>query len=270
MLILLDIDGTLIGESGQVADEIWSEVDRLRAAGARMAVCTGRTHEGVALEIARRLDPSAPHIFHNGALVCTAEGEVLDSSPISRGALSTLVSHARGTGKTLELYTTGGIFVDRITPACARHADVLDIEVSERNLRDVLENEQVIRAHWILRPAQFDSALEASRSIEGVNASSATSPALPGSVFISVTDARASKGSGAIFAAEHLGLELGGVIGVGDSDSDVPMLERVGHPFIMGDATADLRERFPCVGPVAEHGLLEALAYADRMLERAS
>ena len=52
-LILLDIDGTLIGSSGTVKDCVWDAADRVREAGVRLAVCTGRPCGGVAQKVAR-------------------------------------------------------------------------------------------------------------------------------------------------------------------------------------------------------------------------
>jgi Cof subfamily protein (haloacid dehalogenase superfamily) len=256
----LDIDGTILGPSGGVDDAIWPVVERVRDAGVRLAVCTGRTHAGVALRIARRLDASAPHIFHNGALITTANGELLDSTPLGADVLERLVEHARKLGATIEFYTTGDVFVDEITPECARHAEVLDISPIARDLERVLAQEEVIRAHWILAPDLVAAALDV--ALPACNASTATSPALPDSAFISVTSADASKGTGAVFAANHLGVDLVDVVGVGDSPSDVPMLEQVGHPFVMADGAPALCERFRVCGPVTENGVIEALEFA--------
>lgn len=261
-LVLLDIDGTIIGPDGGVADAIWPVAERVREAGVRLAVCTGRTHAGVALDIARRLDAGAPHIFHNGALVSTADGELLDTAPLGQNVLRKLVGHARRLDATIEFYTTGEVFVDEITPKCARHAEVLEIEPVARDLEQVLAEEEVIRAHWIIEPELLDEALAV--ELPSCNASSATSPALPSMAFISVTSTEASKGTGARFAAKHVGVDLSEVVGVGDSMSDIPMLEAVGHPFAMADGDPKVCAKFPCVGPLGENGVIEALEYALR------
>jgi Cof subfamily protein (haloacid dehalogenase superfamily) len=265
-LVLLDIDGTMLGPGGVVDDAIWSVVERLRDAGLRLAVCTGRPHTGVAGDIAERLDASAPHIFHNGALIITADGDLLESHALGKDVLEKLVSHARQLGAIIELYTTGNIFVDEITARCARHAEVLGISPVARDLEDVLENEVVIRAHWMVAHDQVEAALAV--DLPACNASSSSSPALPDSTFISVTHADASKGTGAAFAAKHLGVELADVVGVGDSQNDLPMLEVVGHPFVMADCAPELCERFRMCGSVDDNGVIEALEFALRRFER--
>lgn len=261
MLVLLDIDGTLIGPGGDVSKTIWPVAERLRRRGARIAVCTGRTHAGVAMRIAERLDPGAPHVFHNGALVTTTHGEVLHTAPLGAETLVRLKDHARELDATIEFYTPDAIFVDAITPECRVHADVLEIEPVERDLDEVIGAEGVIRAHWIVDAESIDDAvaLELPDAQVGV----ATSPALPDSVFASVTRADSDKGSGARFAAQYLGYDVAEAVAVGDSVGDIPLLEAVGYPFAMGDGHAEVIDgTYPLLGGIDEDGVIEALEFA--------
>src|SRR5690606_34529780 len=107
-LVLLDLDGTVIGLDGQVSPEVWEAAARAREAGVRIAVCTGRAACGVALDVAKRLDPDAPHIFHNGALMLAGE-EVLLCEELPAEPLREVVAHARQHTLTVELYTTHDI-----------------------------------------------------------------------------------------------------------------------------------------------------------------
>jgi hypothetical protein len=261
MLVLLDIDGTLIGPDGDVSPAIWPVAERLRDAGGRISVCTGRTHAGVAIRIAERLDPEAPHVFHNGALVTTANGRVLHTAPLDEVTLGRLKDHARELGATLEFYTPEAIYVDEITPECRIHADVLEIEPVERDLEDVIGAEEVIRAHWIVDEDTIEAAVRL--DLPDAQVGVATSPALPQSVFASVTRADSDKGSGARFAAEYLGLDVSDAIGVGDSVGDIPLLDAVGFPFAMGDGHAEVVSgAYPLLAGVEDDGVIEALEFA--------
>ncbi|MGM0556985.1 MAG: HAD-IIB family hydrolase [Myxococcota bacterium] len=261
MLVLLDIDGTLIGPDGDVSPAIWPVTEELRAAGGRIAVCTGRTHAGVALRIAERLDPEAPHVFHNGALVTTATGEVLYTAPLDVGTLERLVAHARRLGATIEFYTPDAIYVDEITPECRVHAEVLEIEPVERDLDEVMGAEDVIRAHWIVDRDTIEAAV--ALDLPDAQVGVATSPALPDSVFASITRADADKGSGARFAAEYLGYDVADAVGVGDSVGDIPLLDAVGFPYAMGDGHAEVIDgTYPLLAGVDDDGVIEALEFA--------
>jgi hypothetical protein len=270
MLLLLDIDGTLVGPAGDVSATIWPVAEQVRTLGGRIAVCTGRTHEGVAMRIAERLDPGAPHVFHNGALVTTATGDVLHTAPLDEASLRKLADHARELGATIEFYTPDAIYVDAITPECRVHADVLDIEPVERDLDRVIGAEDVIRAHWIVDADTIDQAV--ALDLPNAEVGVATSPALPDSVFASVTRADVDKGTGARFAADYLGYDIGDTLGVGDSVGDIPLLEVVGFPFAMGDGHDELVERgFPLLDGIDEDGVIEALEFAlGRLAARSS
>ena len=55
----------IVGASGIVHPKVWAAVERAQEAGIRLALCSGRAAFGVALEYARRLDPSGWHMFQN-------------------------------------------------------------------------------------------------------------------------------------------------------------------------------------------------------------
>jgi len=68
-LVGIDVDGTLLGSSGNVHPEVWGVAQRARTAGIHLALCSGRPAFGLALEYARRLDADGWHVFQNGASI---------------------------------------------------------------------------------------------------------------------------------------------------------------------------------------------------------
>lgn len=261
-LVFLDLDGTIIGEDGGVSARLWAALDEARARGLVLAACTGRACQGVAQRIARRLGPDTPHIFHNGALVARASGEVLQSHALEPEHLLRLVAHARKLEETIEFYTADAIYVERNSWPCRHHAEVLDIEVTERDLEDVARNERVLRAHWIVAPERLDAAL--ALDLPGCQVGTASSPALPESLFASITRDGVTKGSAARFVADHLGISPGDAMAIGDSMGDLPVLEVVGHPRVMGDCDEALRARFETLPGIAGDGAAEGIAQAMR------
>ena len=94
-LVLLDLDGTVVGSSGQVLACVWEAADKLNRAGVRLAVCTGRPRGGVAKKIAERLGPNSPHIFQNGAMTAYADGDVVELHALKEASTRALIAHAR-------------------------------------------------------------------------------------------------------------------------------------------------------------------------------
>lgn len=261
-LVLLDLDGTIIGLDGDVSDNIWQAVHTARAAGVIIATCTGRPCQGAAQKIALRLGSTTPHIFHNGALIANANGQILQAHTLAPEVLIKLALHARSIGATIEFYTTSETFVDHATERCIHHAEVLDITVIERDLLEVAHTLPVLRAHWILAPTQLDAALACQPS--GTQIGTATSPALPESIFASVTSEGISKGSAAREIAQILNYRLADVMAIGDSGSDIPALEIVGHPRVIGGSPTELTTKYPVLPTIEEDGVVSALQEASQ------
>jgi hydroxymethylpyrimidine pyrophosphatase-like HAD family hydrolase len=83
-LIGIDVDGTLVGSSGIVPEFVWEAAERARAAGIRLALCSGRPAFGTAREYARRLDAEGWHMFQNGASVVYLPTGDSRSTPLPR------------------------------------------------------------------------------------------------------------------------------------------------------------------------------------------
>ncbi len=261
-LVILDLDGTVIGASGQVVPSVWEAAESARAAGVKISVCTGRPGLGVALRIARRLGPNVPHVFQSGAHLAFSDGETLMASSLREAAALKLVQHARELGLVLELYTPQHMYVERRTLISEAHAAMIGVGALVRDLAEVAQLEPVIRAQWVLTADQEPRAM--TLRVDDVQVSRATSPAQPGTLFISLTRRGTSKGSAVLALCRHLRIPVDRVMAVGDSSGDLPMLEQVGYPLVVGNAEAALLERFPVLADAEDGGVVEALAMAVR------
>ncbi len=261
-LVILDLDGVVIGASGQVIASVWEAAEAARDAGVKIAVCTGRPGLGVALRAARRLGPNVPHVFQSGAHIAFPDGETLMASSLREAAALKLVQHARELGLVLELYTPNHMYVERRTLMSETHAKMIGVPALVRDLAEVAQSEPVIRAQWVLTPDQEAQAL--ALRVPDVQVSRATSPAQPGTAFVSLTRKGVSKGSAVLTLCKHLRVPVEKVMAVGDSTGDLPMLELVGYPIVVGNAEPTLLERFPSVVDAESGGVVQALAMAVR------
>lgn len=256
-MIFLDLDGTLIGPEKGVRPSVMSALEKSRDDGVKMAVCTGRTSRGLAGRIGAQLAPDGPHIYESGAAIVSGSGEVLEAHSLRVADALALAQHARKADAVIEFYTADGIFVSKLNRDCAEHAEALDIDVEEADLLDVARETPVIRAHWIATPDTIDEAL--SLRLDGVHVAVASSPVLPRNVFASVTRDDIDKGTAARRVAQIWGVDLDDCYAVGDSVGDLPVLQVVGHPFVMANAPAELRERFDTLPSVDDDGILRLL-----------
>lgn len=261
-LVILDLDGTLIGASGKVLPCVWASVERARESGVRFAVCTGRPGFGVAAQVARRLDPDTPHVFQSGAQVAYLDGNTVQASALKEAQLRALVKASRDLGAVLELYTPQNLYVERTTDLSQAHAKMIGVTAIVRDLQEVAAQEPVVRGQWVVPSERLDDVLGA--RVDGIESSVATSPALGGAVFVSLTRSGVSKRSAVELLCARLEIDPRHAMAVGDSAGDLGMLEAVGLPRVMGNATPDLRERFAegVLGDVEACGVSEALEQA--------
>lgn len=263
-LVILDVDGTLVGTSGQVEPCVWDAVERAREAGVRMAVCTGRPGTGIAARIARRLDPDTPHIFQNGAQVTYVDGETLFVSALKEMACKSLIQRAREENAVLEMYTPDGLYVERRTDISEAHAKMIGVTAIVTDLTELLQTEPIVRAQWVvpLERAQEFAGIQ----VDGTSTSMATSPALPGTAFLSITRTGVDKGSAVRWLIERLELDRSHVMAVGDSVGDGPMLAEVGFPRVMANGHAEMLASYPdgVLPSVEACGVVEALDDAIR------
>lgn len=260
-LVVLDLDGTVIGANGQVMACVWEAAERVTDAGIKIAVCTGRPGLGITMRVAERLGPNVPHIFQSGAHIAYASGQTFKACALKEAAARVLLGYARKRGYVLEVYTPSSLYVERKTSMSEAHAKMIGVTALVRDLEDVITNEPVVRAQWVVPLSQADEVI--GLEVPGVEVSTATSPALSTAAFVSVTGKGVSKASATRDLAELLKVKLENVMAVGDSLGDVPMLDIVGHPMVMSNSAPELLERFDEVaGDVADCGVVVALEQA--------
>jgi Cof subfamily protein (haloacid dehalogenase superfamily) len=261
-LICVDVDGTLIGASGEVAPEVWDAVDRAREGGARLAICSGRPAFGQTRELAERLDPQGWHVFQNGASVVHLPSGRARSGVIPHPAVERLVRRAREMGRILELYTDTDYAVESTDERAERHAGLLGVPFRARDLLSI--GGDIVRAQWLLAAEDLDEVL--SWPHDGLSLAPSTSPVMPDTAFISVTAPGLDKAVGVRAVADEMGIPLERVMMVGDGANDLQVMRAVGVPVAMANSEPEILEvARHRVGHVDAGGLIEALELAARL-----
>jgi Cof subfamily protein (haloacid dehalogenase superfamily) len=263
-LILIDIDGTLVGPGNVVPKSAWDAIDRASADGRHVALCTGRPCSGSAVQLAERVAPDDAHIFQSGAVLCFPDGRVLASIDFPHASYSHQVGLARGTAHGFEVYTATDCYVERHTEYTLAHAREIGLDTIETHDL-LLVPRPIIRVQWVV-PWDEWSTMEALIARDpALEMSVASHPDLVETCFTSVTAKGISKASAAEHLARHYGLTINQVAMIGDGDNDIAVLRTVGLPIAMGNATAGAKAVADhVVRNVDDHGLAEAIDLALR------
>jgi Cof subfamily protein (haloacid dehalogenase superfamily) len=258
-LIGIDVDGTLVGSSGIVHPSVWTAAEAAARCGVHLALCSGRPAFGTALEYARRLDANGWHIFQNGASIVHLATRDSRSVSIPPAWVKKLIAQARESAETLELYTDDTYVAESTSPWARAHADLLGVPFAPRSFESLTQ--PVVRAQWLLSPdraKQFTSVPH-----PGLEVAQSTSPLMPGTCFVGITNEGVSKGSALRSVAEQYGIALRDVMYVGDAGNDLSALRIVGYPVAMANADPTvLKTATHTVGHVDDGGLAQALELA--------
>lgn len=256
-LIGIDVDGTLVGRSGEVPDVVWQAAARARAAGIHLALCSGRPAFGIAAEFARRLDDDGWHIFQNGASIVNLATHESRSTPLPEGCVRRLIAQARETGQVLEVYGDDDYVVESEAPWAREHAELLGLQFKPAPLETL--SPPLVRAQWLLSPEDA-AQLVAPAELEMAQSSS---PLMPNVSFVGLTRKGVSKGSAMREIAAAYRVDMRDVMYIGDSGNDISALRVVGHPVAMANADPRVIEAAGrTVGHVEEAGVAEALQLA--------
>jgi Cof subfamily protein (haloacid dehalogenase superfamily) len=258
-LVGIDVDGTLVGSSGEVNPKVWDVAATARAKGIHLALCSGRPAFGKALEYAQRLQSHGWHAFQNGASIVNLKTGESRSIPLPAAAVKSFIAEARATENVLELYNDTGWVTESRAAWAEDHARLLGVKFEPRAYES-LEG-QAVRAQWLLTSLQARQMMSSIHP--GLEVAQSTSPLMPDTQFVGFTQAGVSKASAMRTIADQYGIDLQNVMYIGDSGNDLPALRVVGHPVAMANAVPAVLAAATCtVGSDDEGGVAQALQLA--------
>jgi Cof subfamily protein (haloacid dehalogenase superfamily) len=277
-LIAIDIDGTLLSPEFRVSETDLATLRRAHSQGIEVILVTGRRHT-FALPIAQQLGFDLWLISSNGAVTRSLAGETFHRDLLPEATCRELLGvmqEFRGqTVLTFDSNRAGTIVIERL--------DLLEASIKrwlEKNMQyiqfvvpieDALTTDPV-QAMFCGPVADMQRVLRVLESCGlPITVLRTEYPGRDLSI-VDVLNAGCSKGHALERWANYQGITRDQVMAVGDNYNDIEMLEFAGHPFIMGNASEELRSRgWKLTRSNAESGVSAAIEHVleGKEIERA-
>jgi hypothetical protein len=237
-LLIADVDGTLVTRQKTLTGRTCEAVERLRTAGVRFTITSGRPPRGMAMLVAP-LELTAPVAAFNGGVYVKPDlTTVLAQRPIPSPVARAAVNYLLAAGLDVWVYRGVDWFITNPeAPRVAREIhnvqfdptviddvhDVLDVPLKIVGVSE--DGARLVRAE-----AELGARL-------GPDASAVRShPA-----YLDITHPEANKGMVVREAARLLGISVDEVATIGDMPNDLPMLSIAGVSIAMGNAGPEVK-----------------------------
>jgi Cof subfamily protein (haloacid dehalogenase superfamily) len=268
-LLAVDIDGTLLNPQFRISDGDRAAMRRAHEEGVEVVLVTGRRH-AFALPIALELGFDFWLISSNGAVTRSLTGETFHSDPLPAATCRKLCAAMRefrgNTVLTFDTETKGAVVLEHLDELnesiqrwLEKNSQFIDFVIPIENslTRDPL---QAMFCGTIARMQRALAALAAS-GLERDITVLRTEYAARDLSMLDVLNRGCSKGHALERWARHRGVRREQVMAIGDNYNDIEMLAFAGRPFIMGNASEELRRQgWALTLPNDQNGVAAAIA----------
>lgn len=238
-LVVLDIDGTIAGDSNQVSPGVLEAIAQVQAQGIPVALATGRMYRS-ALRFHQKIQSPLPLITYNGALTQDPQtGEVRRHRPLGAEIALEIWRYFMDLPETspleLHCYHQDQLYVPAITEQTQNYLARAGVTaLAQEDLEPLLKQEPTKLlaispdSAW-LRRLQED--LRRRLTEEQVYFTQSTD------IYFEITHPQATKGQAVQHLAENLlGLTASEVLAIGDNFNDLDLLQYAGRGVAMGNA----------------------------------
>ncbi|MFC1932287.1 Cof-type HAD-IIB family hydrolase [Chloroflexota bacterium] len=254
-LLVVDIDGTLLGKNGAISVEDKEALAKANNSGIRVSLSTGRVVQAC-LKIIDQLSLDGYHIFFDGALVVNPEkNEEVYVKPISKEMVKQMVELVRRVEVNLDLFSIDHFFVERESWVSDIRHQFFGLEPTVIDFSKIWQQERMIKGTLVARSTKekAEADIFCRHFKDSLNFSKTKTPAYPEVDFINVVAPGVSKGEALEALASHLGIPLTEVIAIGDGANDIPLLSKAGLAIAMGNASDEIKALADYVTPDVDH-----------------
>jgi Cof subfamily protein (haloacid dehalogenase superfamily) len=236
-LLLADVDGTLVTHNKVLTSRAQRAVRRLREAGIRFAITSGRPPKGMAMLI----DPLAietPIAGFNGGLFVRADLSIIEERTLAPNVAARTIDLICSHGLDVWVYAGNDWLVrDAKAPHVDREAWTVKFPPKvakgfDGDLGKVVKIVGVSDDHRLVQRCEAD----VQASLDGRATAARSQP-----YYLDVTHRDANKGFVADYLSRTLDIPRSEIATIGDQPNDVLMFQRSGFSIAMGNASDEVK-----------------------------
>lgn len=258
-----DLDGTLVGRDAELRERTRATIARARAAGVPVLVATGRMFRSVRPYLERAGIDEPVVCYQGAAVVEPASGSFLLHERIALDVAREAIAALVAAGYPPNCYVDDRLYVAEHTEYSRRYSEYQQLAVTE--VGDLLE--------WLQAPPTKLVAVADPDEVPALRAALDAqfgdrlflTTSLP--YLLELGNPAVSKGTGIGFVADRLGLDPSRVVGFGDGENDVELLDWAGFGVAVEGGHELLLETADWTCASAEHEGVAAVidAYLDSL-----
>lgn len=257
-LIVLDLDQTVMGSDLTISPRVKTAISRAQARGIMLTLATGREAR-LAARFAGELGITAPIICAQGGCIYDPQtDQVLHEVRLPRAVLPAVVASATRYGWNIHFETADRLYF----PPASRHPEAIFELLRYSNwarVGDLLQDMPEEPHKFIVTLDRLEDRERVLREMrESLGGQVTAVPSHPH--LIEGVPAGVNKAHGLAWLGRHLGFGREEAMAIGDSESDIPMLEWAEIGVAMGNSSPAVKAVAAWVAPtLAEDGAAVAI-----------
>ncbi|MGM0123014.1 hypothetical protein IGI37_000380 [Enterococcus sp. AZ194] len=242
-MIAIDLDGTLLNDAKQISEKNKQVLAEAKALGVKIVICTGRPLKAIEgfLEELNLLEPGDYSITFNGGLVQKNDtGEIMEQTVMAPSDVHRLHQLSVDLDMPLDVLSEGNVLQ---LPTSKNHPSIYSqlnkllnfqpITLEEIDGSTIYNKVVVALDQDILDPKISDIPKAYYEDYEIIKTRSNLLEFMPKGI---------TKGYGISLLAKDLGIQREEIMGIGDEENDLPMIEYVGVGVAMANAVEQVRK----------------------------
>ncbi len=261
ILLISDIDGTLVTPKMGMPAQNVAAAARLKAAGHYFTIATGRSYKA-AMQYAREVDINAPVITFNGAaLYDYSANKFIMTKEMPETVVGIVRSiYSRFAEAGIEVHTEDDIYMIRNTALTKRHIEQENLTYINASVDDIAG------ISWLkvllTAPPEVMPELESYAASLNIPELDFVRSGIP---YFEILSHGVNKGTALPRLIEYLGIRPENVYAIGDYYNDVGMLKAAAHTAAPAGAPDDIKALCEYITCPVESGAVAD--YIDRILD---